>query len=110
MSKYRKAKGYADGWDSAGANGDRDPLAPHNQPQAPRRKKDTRTWCRGKVGVEHRKEIQFDTRATSKCRPSMWSWGDSWWCNHHEVCGECGKITRSSVASECPDRPSPALV
>lgn len=68
-----------------------------------RSKKDTKRWCKGKQGNEHKPAIvkisQFERFAWS-CNPASWHG-----CFHHEVCSVCGKELRYSIdPSECPDR------
>jgi hypothetical protein len=79
----------------------------------PKARKDTKRWCRGKVGVEHTPEIQSDRRGLGPypCRvPPDWArWRSTWWCHHVERCSECGKILRHSLnVGECPDYPREA--
>lgn len=94
-------------------------------PDAPRRgkKKKTRRWCKGKVGVEHQLEVRLDERITSwrkhmdperpVCYRPDWlvqggragrrseSW--SWMCSHIRVCTVCGKIVEQFLGVNCPD-------
>jgi hypothetical protein len=87
------------------------------------KKKNTRRWCRGKVGVEHQLEVRLDERTTawrqhmhpdrplcyrpdwlaqggrSGRRPESWSW----MCSHIRVCTVCGKIFDQFLGTECPD-------
>lgn len=86
------------------------------------KKKKTRRWCKGKVGVEHRPEIVIDERTKQwrsdfgsrpACyrpdwlvkggragrRPMTWSW----LCSHVERCTVCGKILEHSLGTRCPD-------
>ena len=79
------------------------------RPRRPRARKNTRRWCRGKVGVEHTPEIQSDHRGLGPCRvPPGWArWRSTWWCHHVERCSECGKTLRHSLdVGECPDYPT----
>ncbi len=77
----------------------------------PKRKKDTKRWCRGKEGVEHIPEIKkrqgyggFRSckmlNVSSERYPSIWS------CNHELVCANCGKIIEWTLGDDCPDKPS----
>ena len=77
-------------------------------PEVPRHRsrKDTRRWCRGKVGVEHQTEVRLDRPAWKRddvpdCYRPEW-WPSSWWCNHQEVCTVCNKILRWSLERDCP--------
>jgi hypothetical protein len=69
------------------------------------RRKDTKRWCKGKVGREHKAEIVRDPqliwRAGTKCQHQA-QWLP---CTHLERCTECGKILRRWLpVEECPDR------
>jgi hypothetical protein len=68
----------------------------------PKAKKDTKRWCKGKVGREHVGEIVFNPIwGNPSCGPS---WGNRWFCHHAEICKNCGKRIRWSVGKgECPD-------
>lgn len=75
-------------------------------------KKDTRRWCKGKVGREHVREIREHRylpalKRDPQCGP--WIASDGWviqeWHCHHEVyCTVCGKVFWYDQF-ECPDRP-----
>lgn len=93
-------------------------------PDTPRhgRKKKTRRWCKGKVGVEHQLEVRLDERTASwrrhldaerptcyrpdwlanapgsATRPETWSW----MCSHIKVCTVCGKILEHYLGKNCP--------
>lgn len=73
-----------------------------------RRKKDTRRWCRGKVGVEHQPVIVRDHwgwTADQECGLRDWVVGrdPDWFCFHREVCDNCGKVLRHKLSDEeCP--------
>lgn len=90
-----------------------------DSPGSPARK-DTRTWCKGKVGREHQLVIEPDKRQgwgppgcfwssswflESGTRSHRWSWH----CRHIERCTVCGKILRHWLKQdECPEiRPTP---
>lgn len=68
-----------------------------------KKKKNTKKWCKGKVGVEHEPVIELNTKHMygsnygKKCRPDVW-----WGCYHHEVCKNCGKELKLFFSS-CPD-------
>lgn len=75
-----------------------------------RRRKHTRLWCRGKVGVEHKPVIVVPPnspswRQTGSSLVCRWiTWGkEPWWlCSHVKLCSVCGKELQYRV--ECPDR------
>lgn len=77
-------------------------------------KKDTRTWCRGKVGVEHEPEIAVgrDWPATPRCHwYSQWGlrngrrdWHFGYMCRHIERCRVCGKVSSHFLEpKQCPE-------
>jgi len=80
-------------------------------------KKNTRRWCRGKVGREHVEGYALSSWANGRkiceARPE-WSYGipwydrhrGEWWCYHNVICTECGKILRSLPPEDCPERPA----
>ncbi len=80
-------------------------------------RKDTREWCRGKVGVPHQPAIvkgngklpcRWAGRYDYKLIRRQDAWSVGWSCWHHEECSACGKIlraTRHLNASECPAYP-----
>lgn len=81
-----------------------------------RGRKNTKRWCRGKVGVEHALvfgyrswTLSFNRAGQPPCRPpSDWMQNrrvDEWICLHVLKCDECGKILRHLNDDECPDRP-----
>lgn len=86
--------------------------------------KDTRNWCKGKPGREHKPEIILTHLGT--CRSGMCKWlarhdyrlirqgrddeatTIGWGCYHEERCSECGKVLRNSWElrpAECPAYP-----
>ena len=75
-----------------------------------RSRKDTRHWCRGKVGTAHVEAVEH--RSTyGTVRPCGWHvWGrrpgKEWRfaCYHAVVCSSCGKVLRPVPMDECPDR------
>lgn len=81
-------------------------VAPH------RSRRDTRRWCRGRVGVEHEPVVELDAvgrRLAATDRPTCRSapWGlDGWWCHHRRRCARCGRVLRHSLDRDCPDRPT----
>lgn len=82
-------------------------------------KKNTKKWCRGKVGVEHvldiRKGRYFESlgdRVICRWRATWKGWSHGGWdaldpkwlCFHEEYCVNCGKITRTQLdPKECPN-------
>lgn len=80
------------------------------QPRRPRAKKDTKRWCRGKVGVEHQKTVVMGQNYSYPCKDGGWfdretrTWHSSgrWICWHVIACENCGKQFVGKV--ECPDR------
>lgn len=84
-----------------------DPEASWNLPHKPKSKKDTRRWCKGKVGREHTPAIERshgerypNGRPCQRIEGYTWALG----CHHHEVCTTCGKILRWTIPyEECPD-------
>lgn len=71
-------------------------------------KKDTRRWCRGKVGVEHELEVNLQTWALSmkyKCGWRKWRRDvPHWSCYHQSRCVKCGKIMEHWLSKDtCPD-------
>lgn len=80
-----------------------DPDAPgFRAPHARSRRKDTRRWCRGKEGVEHRVEVRLfrDVSCRAWDTPSA-----GWVCFHERVCVECGRRLGLLRPEECPTRP-----
>lgn len=80
--------------------------------------KDTKHWCRGKVGREHTLAIQMPDNAWSRGCRWIYSIGDEPWynCAHVELCTACGRIFRRNYgwprgsqsrtalrSEECPD-------
>lgn len=74
-------------------------------------KKDTKRWCRGKVGVAHTPEVRFDKFFAGRqvCHERTAEWairlsGPGWKCFHQKVCTNCGKITQHWLTDtkECP--------
>lgn len=69
-----------------------------------RSRKDTRRWCRGKVGVKHVTEVRqaHGHYGARPCYRTEW-WIEQWWCNHQLVCVKCNKIMRHDLGTDCPD-------
>lgn len=80
-------------------------LADTREVPAHRSRKDTKRWCRGKVGVEHQPMIE--PRRDGGCHAILWGGPpheDHWFCMHQEVCMECGKILDVWLPrNRCPD-------
>lgn len=79
-------------------------------------KKDTKHWCRGKVGVPHEPEVTLDHNYGLVCRPHRyynwrltsvpreqrfyWAWS----CRHRITCKNCGKVLEYNIpVKTCPD-------
>jgi hypothetical protein len=84
-----------------------DPDAKEHRERPQRRKKDTRRWCKGKLGRKHKPGIVFDDRFQRPCAPAP-AWAQKlkgwWWmCHHIEICTVCKKHLRWYVPKEeCP--------
>ncbi|MDE2105257.1 MAG: hypothetical protein KGL39_48980 [Patescibacteria group bacterium] len=79
-------------------------LQPDRQPTPG--KKDTKNWCKGKVGREHVVEIVLPTNMNAwskKCGPSRWLPYPWSYCHHVEACKACGKHLRHLTWAECPE-------
>lgn len=87
--------------------------ADHQNEHAPKTKKNTRKWCKGKVGIEHVPVIVLrddqNRGYEQRCHvgKTWWHYNDrNWWCNHQRRCGVCTKILDYYLPSaECPDFP-----
>lgn len=71
----------------------------------PKAKKDTKRWCKGKIGREHVNVIGKGNWGLGSnldlCRPSPLF---GWWCAHVLKCEKCGKINQRFLSKEqCPD-------
>lgn len=106
MTKAKSRRGYVD-WPRRDET-----QATDARPRPQRGRKDTRRWCRGKVGVEHVVETRVNKHATYRvergvgtpsCYRAEW-WPSRWWCNHEVACVNCGKILVVSLEDDCPDR------
>lgn len=75
------------GWSGDRTTVDAPPAIPKHQA-----KKNTKRWCRGKVGVEHRFEWIHDTRYDYQLKSDPRTW---WWT---EKCIACGKHDRYCMA------------
>lgn len=75
-----------------------------------RAKKDTRKWCRGKVGLKHRPEVVINHTAISQqCQwveYKVWQTGEvvrRWQCRHSIRCSGCSKYLHYFMrAEDCP--------
>lgn len=74
----------------------------HHPPPKPR----DDLYCHGKPSRRHIPTIRVAAwvgmRDTPACRETP---RVAWACGHQEVCTRCGKVTRSSLNADCPDRP-----
>ena len=94
----------------------KDPDHRGHRPVQPRAKKDTRSWCKGKVGVPHQPVVNRQSFGQGRpCRqPPAWfsmqfRRGNhrQWWCYHQVVCRICGKILVHQLDWRfCPDLPA----
>lgn len=69
------------------------------------KQKNTKRWCKGKVGREHKPALVLRSMWGHRtCDPTSTS---RWFgCYHQEVCGYCGKVLRWSIPrKECPQHP-----
>jgi hypothetical protein len=90
-----------------------------DDPQPPKRppaRKDTRSWCKGKVGREHIPVLELEPPALTNwaCgwradwRVRAREYGIGWACYHREVCQRCRKVLREPrelARAECPAYP-----
>jgi hypothetical protein len=111
-------------WDDGGTGKDRvtrQEAAATPEPALARRapgRKNTRAWCKGKVGRPHTVQIVYPPnafrRSCSWADYASWRTGEKtmrWCCHHGEVCTVCGKVLRVSHGwfggdlelLECPD-------
>lgn len=78
-------------------------------------KKNTKEWCRGKVGRHHEVEVRLDPQIVSMNERAgrattchRWAYGSNeyriWLCYHQIICVNCGKILNHSLGDDCPDR------
>jgi len=67
--------------------------------------KDTKRWCRGKVGIEHQKCIVLsrDGRVCKRFEYKRFVNGSNsrWICYHYIECKVCGRHFRSLIGDEC---------
>jgi hypothetical protein len=69
----------------------------------PKSKKNTKRWCKGKVGREHVGEIVLNPIwGKSDCGEVRW-WPGRWSCYHMLACKNCGKRIQWGLrVAECP--------
>lgn len=87
--------------------------ADHPKVDKPKGKKDTKQWCKGKVGVEHERVIVRSNWAHGmRCHPSP-PWrlklrpDYRWTCYHMQICVKCGKVLSHDIGqTECPELPA----
>lgn len=92
------------GWD----NGPRKDEPQVRETPPHRSRKNTRDWCRGKVGVAHQVDALI-VRFSSGCRVGyQWRppYEAQWWCSHWTACSTCGKVREKLPSDQCPDRPA----
>lgn len=95
MSKYDKQEGILPPRDQKRL--DQDPE------RKPKSKKNTKRWCKGKVGREHVGEIALNPIwGKSDCGERSW-WPGRWACYHMLACKNCGKRLQWALrVQECP--------
>jgi len=82
------------------------------------KRKDTKTWCKGKVGREHDPMVVF--RGDDKWRRCRWvtTWAGNheFWCFHESRCRTCNKILdrykhgwHGGVGDDCPVKKAATL-
>jgi hypothetical protein len=112
------------GWNDEPSAGElRAPRISDEQPVRHTRRRSTKQWCKGKVGVAHVPEIKLDRYTESlqlyprqdgsesrwrRCGWRNWGWrrGEDWHyhCRHQRRCANCGKIlTPRLLDQECPN-------
>ena len=104
-----------DGWNDPTV---KDPLSTASRARRARSTKDTRKWCKGKVGVEHTLAILKDEKMRYMDKGCRWVPYGVWvgrktgvitrWhfsCTHHELCTTCHKTFRRGwdLLEDCPD-------
>lgn len=71
-------------------------------------KKNTKEWCRGKVGRYHEVEVGWrkDVKSDAICHWFPFGNPDRgiWICYHQIICVNCGKILSHALGDDCPDR------
>jgi hypothetical protein len=70
-------------------------------------KKNTKEWCRGKVGRHHEVEVRRVPHLGHDTDCHRWPYGDEfskiWLCYHEIHCVNCGKILKHTLGDDCPD-------
>ena len=95
-------------------------VPPEHVETAFNQKKNTKKWCKGKVGREHEPVIEVDQKRFYNQRDkdkascgwmTQYGWGQvgryvrgRWWnCRHHKVCSKCGKVLQYRLdLDDCP--------
>lgn len=77
-----------------------------DEPRPQRGRKNTKRWCKGKVGREHQPETvvnhQYTTSNWTECHESRWM-PNHWSCRHAVQCTVCGKYVKTWLGrEECP--------
>lgn len=78
----------------------------------PKKRKDTKRWCRGREGREHVLEVRWSNWAQwarslgrtcyQEAEGTHWRAG-KWTCYHEVGCARCGKVLRSTASMyDCP--------
>lgn len=90
------------------------PLSSDEWRNAPSRRKDTRLWCKGKVGRAHIYALRIGkhTPPGAKCHEQPrerellpdWLARDGWVCYHERYCRVCGRIDWANRDWVCPER------
>jgi len=87
---------------------EKDKYAPEPERETPHigRRKNTKRWCRGKVGREHVSGIVKDPQLLFGQADRPCALDRRWFpCIHMERCTVCGKVLRRWLpADECPER------
>jgi len=100
-------------WNPAPGRGAVRAVAIAEPERKPPGRKDTRQWCKGREGREHRPEIVFAPPPAFRpetarcCEWGTWRAMDVRWSCHHQLqCTACGKILPGRLpAASCPDWP-----
>jgi hypothetical protein len=111
-SLERRRRERQEGKSQVRAGEEYDTIARSGAGRPARQRKDTKRWCKGRYGREHRPVVQFSNWASywiergRTCHEtsgaSTWM-RESWRCFHEITCERCGKILNYSVPKEqCP--------
>ena len=117
----RHARTSEPGWGPAPSRSAQRRLAAMTDPEPAKRppgKKETKRWCKGKVGREHVRGLVFSAWAVARGKErcgwaSRWNihirgYRLTWACRHREVCVNCGRVFREPwdlAPEECPAYP-----